>query len=87
MVYVADTWNHRIVKFDRDGKWIASWGSFGDGVDLYSMWGPREVSIGPAGLVYVADTGYKRISVFTQDGVEVRQIGKGGLLKENWKSQ
>ena len=81
MVYVADTWNHRIVKFDIYGKWIASWGSFGDGVDLYSMWGPREVSIGPAGLVYVADTGNKRISVFTQDGVGVRQVGKGGSLE------
>ena len=81
MVYVADTWNHRIVKFDSDGGMIESWGSFGDGVDLHSMWGPREVAIGPAGLVYVADTGNKRISVFTQDGVGVRQIGKGGSFE------
>ena len=81
MVYVADTWNHRIVKFDSDGKFVDSWGSFGDGVDLYSMWGPREVAIGPAGLVYVSDTGNKRVSVFTQDGVGVRQVGKGGVLQ------
>ena len=81
MVYVADTWNHRIVKFDSDGVIGDSWGSFGDGVDLYSMWGPREVAIGPAGLVYVSDTGNKRVSVFTQDGVGVRQVGKGGVLQ------
>ncbi len=81
IVYVADTWNHRIVKFDSNGKLIDSWGSFGDGVDLYSMWGPREVTIGPAGLIYVADTGNKRISVFTQDGIGVRQIGKGGSFE------
>ena len=81
MIYVADTWNHRIVKFDSDGGWVASWGSFGDGVDLYSMWGPREVAIGPDDLVYVADTGNKRISVFTQDGVAVRQIGEAGSFE------
>ncbi len=81
MVYVADTWNHRIVKFDSDGKMKDSWGSFGDGDDLYSMWGPREVTIGPDGLVYVADTGNKRISVFTQEGIGVRQIGEGGALQ------
>jgi uncharacterized protein (TIGR03663 family) len=81
MIYVADTWNHRIVKFDSDGGWVTSWGSFGDGVDLYSMWGPREVTIGPDGLVYVADTGNKRISVFTQDGVAVRQIGQAGSFE------
>jgi DNA-binding beta-propeller fold protein YncE len=45
------------------------------------MWGPREVTIGPAGLVYVADTGNKRISVFTPDGIGVRQIGNGGSFE------
>ena len=29
-VYVADTWNHRIQKFDSNGKFITMWGSMAD---------------------------------------------------------
>ncbi|MGI8588475.1 MAG: flippase activity-associated protein Agl23 [Chloroflexia bacterium] len=29
-VYVADTWNHRVEKFDSSGKFIKTWGSFLD---------------------------------------------------------
>ena len=78
-VYVADTWNHRIVKYDLEGDFVLSWGGFGDDADLYSMWGPREVLVGQDGMIYVADTGNKRISVFTDDGQIVRQVGRGGL--------
>ena len=29
-VYVADTWNHRVQKFDKDGNFVTRWGSFID---------------------------------------------------------
>ena len=77
-VYVADTWNHRIQKFTSEGEFVTSWGGFGDGSDMLSMWGPRSVAIGPKGRVYVADTGNKRISVFDDDGNPLLTIGSGG---------
>jgi YYY domain-containing protein len=85
-LYVADTWNHRIQKFDSEGRFVASWGSFinladpafADAPDKDSrFYGPRGVAIGPDGNVYVTDTGNKRVLVFTTDGAFVRKIDSG----------
>jgi sugar lactone lactonase YvrE len=83
-VYVADTWNHRIQKFDPNGKFLAKWGSFinladpaaaGDTEADRKFFGPRGVAVGPEGNVYVTDTGNKRVLVFTPDGQSVGEIG------------
>ena len=68
-VYVADTWNHRIQKFDAEGKFLLEWGTGGmstDGTDRF--WGPRGVAVSPEGNVYVTDTGNRRVSVFGPQG-------------------
>jgi DNA-binding beta-propeller fold protein YncE len=77
-VYVADTWNHRIQKFDANGGYITSWGIFGQAETAESFWGPRDVVVDSEGRVYVADTGNKRISVFDADGNSLNTIGFGG---------
>jgi YYY domain-containing protein len=83
-VYVADTWNHRIQKFDSNGKFLLKWGEFINLADPVSVatggadvkfFGPRGVAIGPDGNVYVTDTGNKRVMVFTPDGQPVGEIG------------
>ena len=53
-VYVADSDNHRIQKFDSSGGFITKWGSFGseDG----QLNGPSGVAVDSSGNVYVADT-------------------------------
>jgi len=82
-VYAADTWNHRLQKFDRDGNFIKQWGTFGlADAGLTAMWGPRGVAVdGDDGNVYVADTGNKRILVFDSDGNPVNAIGMAGVLE------
>jgi DNA-binding beta-propeller fold protein YncE len=68
-VYVADTWNHRIQKFDSQGSFLLEWGTGGvraEGEDR--MWGPRAVATGAGGQVYVADTGNRRIAAFDSQG-------------------
>jgi len=81
-VYVADTWNHRIQKFDQDGKFITAWGQAGQ-TDVNGQpnifWGPRDVAVGKDGRVYVTDTGNKRIQVFSSDGTFVAQFGGAGV--------
>src|SRR5579884_3762350 len=82
-VYVADTWNHRIQKFDASGRFITKWGNFVDtkgqrDAEPYGFWGPRDVAIGPDGNVYVSDTGNKRIQVFDPNGRYLRAIGGEG---------
>lgn len=84
-VYVADTWNHRIQKFDANGKFIQEWGSFGQPSDRPEyMWGPRAIAISQDGRVYVTDTGNKRVIVFDSDGKFLQEFGQeeGSWLDE-----
>jgi uncharacterized membrane protein/sugar lactone lactonase YvrE len=85
-VYVADTWNHRIQKFDSAGKFVTKWGSFiyiGDAAAAQDperdrkFYGPRGLAIGPEGDLYVTDTGNKRVLVFDQSGTFKRKIESG----------
>jgi uncharacterized protein (TIGR03663 family) len=81
-VYVADTWNHRIQKFDANGKFLLTWGYEGQADQIDALWGPRAIAVDAAGHVYVADTGNKRIAVFDANGVGLTSIGvagKGGV--------
>ncbi len=81
--YVADTWGHRVIKYDRAGNYLLSWGSGNiEGIKRTAeFYGPRCVEIGPDGKVYVADTGQKEIEVFQGDGTRLFQFGKGGQKK------
>jgi DNA-binding beta-propeller fold protein YncE len=68
-VYVADTWNHRIQKFDANGKFLLQWGTGGvsnEGNDRF--WGPRGILVAPDGKVYITDTGNRRVVVFDSQG-------------------
>jgi YYY domain-containing protein len=85
-VYVADTWNHRIQKFDKDGNFLLAWGGFvsladpvsaGDAARDSKFYGPRGVAVGPDGNVYVTDTGNKRVLIFDPKGTFVRKIDSG----------
>jgi sugar lactone lactonase YvrE len=79
-VYVTDTWNHRIQKFDANGTFIKMWGTFGlsDANTPGALYGPRGISVDAKGHVYVADTGNKRIAVFDSDGKFLTQFGSEG---------
>ncbi len=85
-IYVADTWNHRIQKFDRDGRFVTKWGSFLSLADPNApneqdknsrFYGPRGVAVGPDGNVYVTDTGNKRVLIFDPSGKPLREISSG----------
>ncbi len=78
-VYVADTWNHRIQKFDPQGKFLLQWGTGGlssEGNERF--WGPRGIAIAPDGNVYVTDTGNRRVAVFDPQGKFLFAFSQGG---------
>ncbi|TKJ30521.1 MAG: hypothetical protein CEE40_04800 [Chloroflexi bacterium B3_Chlor] len=65
-VYVADSQNHRIQKFDSEGTFITAWGSVGqEPGQLTEPWG---IAVDSEDNVYVADTWNHRIQKFTADG-------------------
>ena len=61
-MYVADTEDGRIQKFDSDGTLITKWGSYGTGDGQFN--GPSGIAVDSSGNVYVADTNNYRIQVF-----------------------
>jgi DNA-binding beta-propeller fold protein YncE len=66
-IYVADGYgNARIAKFDRNGKFIRSWGQRGSASGQFNT--PHGIAIDAQGNVYVADQGNRRIQVFDGDG-------------------
>jgi len=77
-LYVTDTWNHRVQKFDANGQFLTMWGHFGQGETGDAFWGPRGIAVDTQGRVYVADTGNKRVAVFDANGVSLSIIGFGG---------
>ncbi len=78
-VYVADTWNHRIQKFNAEGEFITMWGMFGQAETPTAFWGPRDVAVTEDGQVLVTDTGNKRIVVFDEQGNFIAQFGSPGM--------
>lgn len=65
-VYVADSSNHRIQKFDSGGKFLTQWGSQGNGPGQFQE--PWGIAVDAEGHVYVADTWNHRIQKFDAEG-------------------
>jgi hypothetical protein len=75
-VYVVDSGNNRIQKFNTSGTFIAKWGTAGAGNGQFSN--PAGIAVDPSGNVYVADTFNNRIQKFTGAGVFVSTFGESG---------
>jgi sugar lactone lactonase YvrE len=66
--YVADGYtNTRIVKFDKNGKFLFAWGSDGTGPGQFKVQ-VHDVDIDKQGRVFVADRGNNRIQIFDASG-------------------
>lgn len=75
-IYVADTGNNRVQKFDRSGRFMVEWGKFayrgrGAGIDT-------PVSIG------YADEGYGYLYVIDQAGCRVDKFEADGTVSRSW---
>jgi DNA-binding beta-propeller fold protein YncE len=69
-IFVADghggNTNARIVKFDRDGKFIKAWGHKGSGPGELDI--PHAIAMDSQGRLFVGDRQNNRIQIFDQDG-------------------
>ena len=70
-IYVVDGGNHRIVVFDKQGKHLFSFGTYGNGQGQFNY---------PVGIfvnntrIYVADSGNHRIQIFNLDGKYIQSF-------------
>jgi len=56
----------RISKYDKDGKFIKTFGSYGYGTSQFR--GPHSLAMDSRGRLFVADRGNRRIQIFDQEG-------------------
>jgi DNA-binding beta-propeller fold protein YncE len=65
--YVADGYdNARVVKFDKDGKYLMEWGTKGTGPGQFNL--VHDVAVDARHRIYVADRGNNRIQIFDEAG-------------------
>lgn len=74
-IIVADTGNHRLQVFDRNG-FVRSFASRGS--DPGNVNAPQDVIVGLQGYIYVADTGNHRIQIFNDQGILLTWFGAHG---------
>jgi DNA-binding beta-propeller fold protein YncE len=97
-LYVSDGYaNPRVVRFSRDGKYLAEWGKRGNGPGEFQL--PHNLVIDAQGRVYVTDRDNKRVEVFDANGkflkewstdagvstlsmTKDQQIWAGGVLRD-----
>ncbi len=75
-VFVADTGNHRIQVFDRNGAFKFAFGSEGSGEGQFLS--PGGVGMGHGEYLFVADTGNHRVQQFFPNGMFYRVVGTNG---------
>ncbi len=71
-IYIVDTGNHRIQKFDPDGKYLATIGRQGQGPGEFYY--PSWLDIDAEGNLYVSDPHNNRIQILTPEGKELKTV-------------
>jgi len=67
----------RILKFDRNGRFIISWGGKGTGPGQFDV--AHGIAVDTQGMVWVMDRENQRIQIFDSNGTFVRQMKYSGL--------
>jgi sugar lactone lactonase YvrE len=71
-VYVLDSGNHRIQKFDPEGRFVASFGRQGQGPGEFQY--PQSIDLDNEGNMYVSDSGNQKIHILKPDGTFDKDI-------------
>ncbi len=77
-LYVADTWNHRVIRYSLKGEW--------KGQVAAGFMGPRGVAVGSDGSVWVTDTGNHRVVKFNAALENEQIVGPTGTKPGEFKS-
>ena len=70
-MYVCESGNDRVQKFDASGNFLFKWGIYGTGIRRFSD--PSDIAVDTLDFVYVSDTNNGRIQKFDRDGKFVLQ--------------
>lgn len=74
--HLPEKGNARVIKFDRDGKFVKQWGGHGRGPGQFEM--PHCLTMDSAGRLYAGDRDNARVQVFDQNGKLLRILTQFG---------
>ena len=66
-----------VLKFDREGSLMTSWGEAGTGASEFDT--PHSIVVDAEGLVYVADRQNRRVQIFDDQGTYIKEWAYKGL--------
>ena len=75
-VFVSETWNHRVQKFDPSGQLLTRWGSEGSADGQFQR--PSAIAVDASDNVYVVDSRNYRVQRFSADGEFLTKWGSRG---------
>ncbi len=75
-VWVADTENNRVEKFNSKGEYLSQFGKEGSGNGEFKA--PKGIAIDPSGNIWVVDSGNDRLQKFNSKGEYVTKFGEKG---------
>ena len=83
-LFVGDSWNNRVQKFDSGGSFRMMFGSYGNGPGQFGGAGPNGLAFDADGHIYVSDThtylgGNNRVQKFDHRGRFVAAFGGHGV--------
>jgi DNA-binding beta-propeller fold protein YncE len=86
-IYVSEFGgNDRVQVFDRGGRYLRGWGSYGEGDLQFKR--PQSLALGPGGRLYVADSSNHRVVVYDRSGRRLNSFGgygaEPGRMKYPW---
>ena len=76
VIYVVDTPNHRLARFDLQGELLDFFGERGNGPGQFNF--PVDVDVDEHGHFYVLDSLNARVQVFDETGAFLRMFGERG---------
>ena len=80
-LYVTDTGNFRIQKFNLEGKFVRSFGAVGSGFGQFAR--PKGVALDRDGRLYAVDAAFQNIQVLSPEGKLLMFFGSAGDDPEN----
>ena len=76
-LYVSDSLNNRIQKFDRDGTFLLKFGKGGTEPEEFNK--PAGIAIDPGGNIWVVDSENHRVEKYSADGEYLSSLGEVGV--------
>lgn len=76
-LYLTNLVGSNVVKIDRDGHFLSTFGKLGDGYGDFAR--PKGVAVDAEGRIYVVDNGMQRVNIFNEAGKLLLVFGDPGL--------